>query len=159
MEEIKIIKGGIAVDDRGSLRFVNDFKFANVKRFYQVENHRQGFIRAFHGHLLEGKYVYVASGSALVAAVPLVRSDDMNVPGGDYYIKEKPKKFVLSAKIPGILYIPPGYANGFKNLEDNTIIIFFSTTTLEESKGDDIRFPYDVGDVYDKNSFWEEDFR
>ena len=37
--------------------FVNDFNFENVKRFYQVENHRQGFIRAWHGHKKEGKYI------------------------------------------------------------------------------------------------------
>ena len=49
-EAITTYIGGIAVDDRGQLRFVNDFNFANVKRFYQVENHRQGFIRAWHGH-------------------------------------------------------------------------------------------------------------
>jgi dTDP-4-dehydrorhamnose 3,5-epimerase len=46
--EPKIINGGIAPDDRGSVRFVNDFDFAKVKRFYQVENHRAGFIRAWH---------------------------------------------------------------------------------------------------------------
>ena len=65
MEEPKIISGGLAVDDRGVVSFINDFNFSNVKRFYQVENHRQGFIRAWHGHKKEGKYVYVCQGSAL----------------------------------------------------------------------------------------------
>ena len=159
MEEPRVIKGGIAVDDRGSLRFVNDFDFQGVKRFYQVENHRRGFIRAWHGHLKEGKYVYVAAGTALVGAVPLEQNDDMNVPGGDYCIKQKPRRFILSAKSPNILYIPPGYANGFQNLEENTIVIFFSTTNLEESRGDDIRFPYDACDVFERGGFWEEDYR
>lgn len=150
MEEVKVINGGIAVDDRGSLRFVNDFNFEGVKRFYQVENHRQGFIRAWHGHLKEGKYVYVTSGTALVGAVPLELYED-----GKTYIldQNKVKKFVLSASSPKILYIPPGYANGFKNLEDNTKVLFFSTSTLEESKGDDIRFDFDVVNI------WGEDFR
>jgi len=69
MDTIKIINGGISVDDRGSVRFVNDFNFENVKRFYQVENHRKGFIRAWHGHKKEGKYVYVSSGTALIGVV------------------------------------------------------------------------------------------
>ena len=56
--DIAILDGGIATDDRGCVRFVNDFNFKGVKRFYQVENHRQGFIRAWHGHKKEGKYVY-----------------------------------------------------------------------------------------------------
>ena len=58
----KIIKkqGGLFSDDRGHLRFVNDFNFEGVKRFYQVENHSKNFIRAWHGHEKEGKYVYVS---------------------------------------------------------------------------------------------------
>ena len=64
-----------------------------------------------------------------------------------------PETFVISAKSPKILYIPPNYANGFMNLEDNTIIQFFSTSTLDESLGDDIRFEYNKWDI------WKEDFR
>jgi dTDP-4-dehydrorhamnose 3,5-epimerase len=139
MEQIKILNGGIAVDDRGSVRFVNDFNFSDVKRFYQVENHRQGFIRAWHGHKKEGKYVYVTSGSALIGVV------NMDT--------EKVEKFVLSAKSPKVLFIPANNFNGFKSLEDNTTILFFSTSTLEESLGDDIRMPHDTWNI------WGEDFR
>lgn len=151
MDKIKTIAGGVSVDDRGSVRYANDFKFENVKRFYQVENHRSGFIRAWHGHKNEGKYVYVAKGSALIAAVPL---DTM------FQLKEKqfvgsPEIFktVLSSTNPKILFIPAGYANGFKSLESRTIIQFFSTSTLEESLNDDYRFDYDLVDV------WKEEFR
>lgn len=140
----KIYKGGIAVDDRGSLRFVNDFDFANVKRFYQVENHRVGFIRAWHGHQKEGKYVYVPSGSALIGVVPIdAEPGDMS----------NVQKYVLSSKNPSVLFIPAGNYNGFMNLEENTKVLFFSTSTLDESKGDDIRKEYDTWNI------WEEDFR
>lgn len=137
--EAKVLNGGIAVDDRGSVRFVNDFDFSDVKRFYQVENHRQGFIRAWHGHKKEGKYVYVPCGSALIGIVNMET--------------EKIQKFVLSSKSPKVLFIPPNHYNGFKNLEDNTSVQFFSTTTLEESLGDDIRMPHDKWDI------WSEDYR
>ena len=139
MDVTKLILGGISVDDRGSVRFVNDFNFNDVKRFYQVENHSRGFIRAWHGHKKEGKYVYVSSGSALIGVV------NMDT--------EKIEKFVLSSKSPRILYIPPNNFNGFKSLEENTIILFFSTSTLEESLGDDIR------ESHDKWNIWNEDFR
>jgi dTDP-4-dehydrorhamnose 3,5-epimerase len=134
-----LIKGGTSVDDRGNLKFINDFNFANVKRFYQVENHNINFIRAWHGHNNEGKYVYVSSGTALVGAVNLET--------------EEISKFILSSKCPSVLWIPPGYANGFKNLEQNTSIMFFSTSSLEESHGDDIRFDYD------KWNIWNEEYR
>jgi dTDP-4-dehydrorhamnose 3,5-epimerase len=143
-KEAKMIKGGIAVDDRGSLRFVNDFNFEGVKRFYQVENHRRGYIRAWHGHEKEGKYVWVTSGSALVGIVPLDGE-----PGNVNAVQ----KFVISDKAPSILWIPPGYYNGFMNLEENTRVIFFSTSSLDESKGDDIRRAHDMWDI------WQDDFR
>ena len=145
--EPKIINGGIATDDRGSVRFVNDFNFDGVKRFYQVQNHRVGFIRAWHGHHKEGKYVYVASGTALIGAVPIDMMIDKNID------QTKVFKTVLSANNPKILFIPAGYANGAKTLEKGTIIQYFSTGTLEEAVGDDIRFDYDLVDI------WAEDYR
>jgi dTDP-4-dehydrorhamnose 3,5-epimerase len=135
----RITPGGVAVDDRGSVRFVNDFNFQDVKRFYKVQNHRRDFIRAWHGHQHEAKYVYVASGSALVGAANM-ETNEVN-------------KFVLSSQSPKVLFIPAGYANGFKTLEENTIILFFSTSDLNSSLNDDIRFEYD------KWNIWEEDFR
>jgi len=139
MSLTKLINGGVSVDDRGSVRFVNDFNFNGVKRFYQVENHSKGFIRAWHGHKKEGKYVYVVNGSALVGIVNM-ETEEVN-------------KFVLSSQTPKVLWIPPGYFNGFKSLEEGTKIIFFSTSTLEESLGDDIRMPHDKWDI------WSEDYR
>lgn len=130
-----IISGDLVVDDRGVVRFVNDFDFKKVKRFYQVENHQAGFIRAWHGHKHEDKYVYVAHGSALVGAVNLDT--------------EEIESFVLSDKKPRVLWIPPNHANGFMTLEKDTILIFFSSSTLEESTKDDIRFPYDKWNIWD----------
>lgn len=139
MKMSQLINGGLSVDDRGCVRFVNDFNFENVKRFYQVENHSKGFIRAWHGHKQEGKYVYVSTGTALIGVVNMETNEV--------------SKFTLSSKSPKILWIPPGHFNGFKSLEENTNIIFFSTSTLEESLGDDIRMPHDKWDI------WSEDYR
>lgn len=136
MSELEIIKGGISVDERGKVSFVNGFNFQNIKRFYIVENSSLDIVRAFHGHLKEAKYVFVFSGSALVSVVKInhTTNPDRNA---------EVHQFILSEKEPNILYIPPGYANGFKSLEKNTKVIFFSTSFLEESKNDDFRFPYD----------------
>lgn len=133
MEEPALLKGGIAVDDRGAVSFANDFNFTGVKRFYMIRNHRAGFIRAWHGHKQEGKYFLVVQGTALVCGVCI---DDWKQPS----LNLKVHRFVLNDTTPGILYLPPGYANGSMTLTEETRILVFSTSTLQESLGDDIRF-------------------
>lgn len=134
--EPRLIEGDIALDDRGSVSFVNGFSFDDVVRFYRVSNFNTSLIRAWHAHKAEAKYVYVVSGTAIVAAVSVENfiSPDRAA---------KVSRYVLSAAKPRILYIPKGYANGFRALEENTVMIFFSTSTVEASRGDDFRFPAD----------------
>ena len=142
----KKITGGISQDERGSVKFINEFNFRKVKRFYQVENVNTKIIRAFHGHMKESKYVYVVSGSILLCAVFL--DDDKN-PSKENTVE----RFILKASNPQIIYIPPSYANGFKAVEPETKVIVFSTSTLQESDKDDIRFPPD----YWGKKVWEND--
>ena len=122
-----------------NVSFNNDFDFNGIKRFYMVENHNEGFIRAWHGHIKESKYVCVISGAALIGAVSLSEKSS------------KPHKFTLDSSSLDILYIPKGYANGFMNLKNNTKIIFFSDSTIEETVDDDIRFDYDKWNIWSKN--------
>ena len=48
--------------------------------------------------------------------------------------------FELNAKKPQVLYIPGGYANGFKAISENSKLMVFSNLDLETSKRDDFRF-------------------
>jgi dTDP-4-dehydrorhamnose 3,5-epimerase len=133
MVEPRLIKGALVADDRGEVAFVNDFDFAGTKRFYMVSNHATGFVRAWHGHRREAKYVTVVQGAMLIACVKI---DDWERPSPNLPVQ----RFVLSAKTPAVLFIPAGYANGNMSLTEDAKAIFFSTSTLEESKDDDIRF-------------------
>jgi dTDP-4-dehydrorhamnose 3,5-epimerase len=142
MKDLILYSGDLAVDDRGEVGFVNEFDFAGVKRFYTVKNHRAGFIRAWHGHRQEAKYVTVLGGAALVAAVLI---DDWNRPSKDLQIS----KYIISAKKPRVLFIPAGYANGFMSLTIDTQVVFFSTSTLKDSSTDDVRFPARYWDIWD----------
>ena len=137
----RLIQGGLAVDDRGEVGFVNDFDFAGVKRFYMVSNHSAGFVRAWHAHRREAKYVLVAKGAAVVGAVAI---DNWETPSKGAEVK----RFVLSAKKPAVLYIPPGHANGFMSLTDDAKLIFFSTSSLDESMNDDVRYDARYWDVW-----------
>jgi dTDP-4-dehydrorhamnose 3,5-epimerase-like enzyme len=143
-----LIKGGLAVDDRGQVSFVNGFSFAKIQRFYMVENFSTEVVRAFHGHLKEEKFILVVGGAAIVAAVKL---DDPSSPNRN----AKPLRFVLSERQPQILHVPAGFANGFRPLEPKTRIVFFSTAALEDSAKDDYRFPHD----YWGKEVWEVEFR
>lgn len=134
--EPKIIDGGLSVDDRGKVSFVNDFNISNTKRFYLVENFSLDTIRAFHGHKKEEKYALVVSGSALFCLSKIINLEKKNK-------DSKIDRFILSGVKPAILYIPAGYVNGFKSLEENTKIIFFSSSSLKDSLKDDYRFPAD----------------
>lgn len=129
----RLLNGGLAVNARGTVSFVNQFKFPGVKRFYMVENSNKNAVRAWHGHKNEEKYVFVVSGEALIGAVKI---NNWKNPSK----KTKIYRFLLSSKNPSILYIPKGYANGFKSLTQDSKLIFFSTSTLAQSEKDDFRF-------------------
>ena len=83
-------------------------------------------------HRKEGKYVSVLRGAAIVAAVRVL---DWDNPGKN----AKVYRYVLSERSPSVLFVPAGYANGAMSLTDDTMIQYFSTSTLADSKGDDIR--------------------
>ena len=129
----RLMVGGVAVDDRGTLSYVNDFDFAGVKRSYLVSNHVRGFVRAWHAHRREAKYVTVVNGAAVVAAVAI---DDWEHPDPEATVH----RFVMSAHTPAVLFIPSGYANGAMSLTDDTIVQYFSTAGIAESGGDDVRY-------------------
>ncbi len=127
------IEGNICIDDRGKVSFVNGFHFDGVKRFYTISNHRRGFVRAWHAHRIEAKYVTVLQGAALVAAVQI---DDWLQPNRHTEVD----KWVLCGERPAVVFIPAGYANGFMSLTDDALIGFFSCASLEDSLRDDMRY-------------------
>ena len=129
-----IINGGLSVDDRGEVIFINDFNFKEVKRFYTIKNHNINFVRAWHGHKIEQKYLTVNSGSVMVCCVKI---DNWENPSSNLNVY----KFYLSDKKPSILFIPNGYANGFMSLTNTDIVSIYSNLSLEESINDDFRFP------------------
>ena len=79
-DSVKFISGDNAVDDRGELIFCNNWLMSAVKRFYQVKNHQSGFVRAWHGHRIESKFVYAIQGSILFGAVKV---DDWKQPSAN----------------------------------------------------------------------------
>lgn len=124
-----LYNGGLSVDDRGKVTFVNDFTFKDVKRFYILENFQELWTRAWHGHRKEGKYVFVVSGAAQIGTVNMET--------------EEVRTFFMSEFKPQVLFIPPGFYNSARAFLPNTKIMYYSTVTMEEAKDDDLREPAD----------------
>lgn len=129
-----IIKGGNFEDQRGVIRFVNDFHFEGVKRFYLIKHPETSVVRAWQGHKKETKYFYPIAGSFLVAWVKI---DDFENPSPHI----QPEYYKLVASNSEILSVPPGYANGLKALEPNAELMVFSDMELKESEKEIITYP------------------
>lgn len=134
VEKPKIIKGGAFTDHRGSIRFVNDFRFNNIKRFYFIKHHDTSVIRAWQGHKSEKKYFYPIRGGFVVAWVKI---DNFDNPSKDL----RAEYHILSSSNNEMISIPKGYANGLKAIEPNSEIMILSNRDLRKSVKDDIRFP------------------
>ena len=140
MSDIERIERGFADDQRGSLEFYNDLDLSNYKRFYIVHNPNKGTVRAWHGHKKEGKLLKVIKGSFLVGVVKI---DNWDNPKKDV----QPESFEMNRE-SDILFIPPGYANGAMNVLDDSSVMYFSTSNLEESMDDDFRFDSKYWDLW-----------
>ncbi len=114
-------------DDRGDFTNV---AIDGAKRSYIINNTQKGVVRAFHGHKKEGKYFYVPKGAFKFIII--------HMETGTW------KEYALLDSVPKVLYCPPGYYNGFVSLKDESILITFSTSTMDESKNDDFRIDFDV---------------
>ena len=142
----KLIKGSYHLDSRGILTFNNDFDFKNIKRSYLVSNKNCDVIRAWHGHKFESKYFLVVKGAFHISTVKISN------------FKKPSKKSLVSNHFlkdltGNILYVPGGYANGFKALYPDSILQIFSTSSLEDSLNDDYRYPFDYWDVWGEKNF------
>lgn len=132
--EATLISGAVYTDDRGSVSFVNDFKFSNINRFYIIENSEKHPIRAWQGHKLDCKNFYCVAGSFQISYVKI---DNWENPSPNL----KVESVVLKATQSDVLKIPAGYANAIKSLEKGSRLMSFSTLPLNQVVDDDVRFP------------------
>lgn len=138
----QFIPGGSHTDDRGTVSFANDFCLDNVKRLYHITHPDVNVVRAWQAHKVEQKWFYVVAGSFKIV---VVQPDNWENPSSSLQSSE----FCLNA-LNGVLYVPGGYANGFKALGANSAMIVFSDFTIEESAGDNYRFDKKLWYNWDK---------
>jgi dTDP-4-dehydrorhamnose 3,5-epimerase len=136
MREIQIIEGGFHKDERGTIKFINNFDFKDVRRMYMIAPADTLTIRAWQGHKKENKYFMVTHGSFTIG---LVKIDNWETPSKTLM----PTYYALSADNPCVLCVPGGYANGLKANSLNAQLMVFSSSSLEDAKDDEFRFDSD----------------
>lgn len=128
-----IIEGSKFEDGRGSVSFVNDFKFEGIERFYIVKNSEEKPFRAWQGHKLDSKNFYCVSGSFKIF---FIKIDNWDNPSLDL----KVESVILNASESRILHIPAGYANGILSLKKDSQLLSMSTLPLGLVSEDDVRY-------------------
>ena len=124
-----LVEGGHYTDERGVVRFVNDFDMLRLTRMYSIESNPD-VIRAWQGHQFETIWFFVAKGIFLVKTIEIGTN-----------IK---KVFRLSCNGSAVLCIPGGHFNGLVALEEHSVMMVFSDVDLSISKNDDLRQSVDL---------------
>lgn len=130
------IKGGVAKDFRGQIRFVNDFDMSLVKRFYIIKNVDTELVRGWRAHQIEQRWFYVLSGSF---SLDIVEIDDWSQPSKDLAVNRE----ILKAEDCSVLYLSAGYATAFKALEPNSELLVFADYHIDHASNDDHVYPLD----------------
>lgn len=129
----KLVIGGNYIDERGQLDFINDFDMSLIKRVYFTTHFNTDIVRAWQGHKIESRWFICVKGAF---NVKLVAIDDWDNPSENLKVHE----YTLSSNKPAVLYIPDGYVNGFKALEQNSKLMIMSDYGLNEIENDQVRF-------------------
>jgi len=139
---LRLIEGGLHVDTRGVVAFVNDFNFKGVDRAYMIRSHRSHEQRGWVGHRRDQKWFWVIRGEVLMT---VVEPDNWEQPASHIPVT----RFILSAAKPQVLHVPAGYATGSVNLSTDALLMVYSSGKIDEAKTDDYRFPVDTWPIID----------
>lgn len=133
---IDFIVGGVAKDDRGQIRFVNDFDMSLVKRFYIIKNANTELVRGWRAHRIEQRWFYVLSGSF---AIDLVKINNWDKPDPQLSVEHQ----VLQVTAARVMHVPAGYGTAFQALEAGSELLVFSDYEIAHASNDDYVFPVD----------------
>ena len=133
---IEYIQGGVAQDQRGQIRFVNDFDMTLVKRFYIIKNADTELIRGWRAHRIEQRWFYVLSGTF---ELNLIKIDNWDAPSRELNVE----KVIIKSEGLKVLHVPKGYGTAFRALEANSELLVFADHGIEHALHDDYTWPLD----------------
>lgn len=131
----KLIKGGKHSDNRGRIRFNNDFDGSEIKRIYTIENESTNFIRAWQGHAIERRWFSAIQGSFKIQLIQINHWENPNKNAEVF-------SYILKEENLDILCVPKGYVNSIQALEEKSKLLAMGDYLLGEVK-DEYRYPVD----------------
>lgn len=131
---INIIQGGLAKDQRGKIRFVNDFDMSLVKRFYIIRNADIDLIRGWRAHRIEQRWFYVLSGSF---SIDIVNIDNWKKPSTDLPVQKQ----IIDAEDGRVMHLTAGYGTALQALEPGSELLVFSDYNIDHAPFDDHTYP------------------
>ncbi|RYZ87126.1 MAG: hypothetical protein EOP04_12425 [Proteobacteria bacterium] len=134
MKTQSLIRGGSYTDHRGTVRFLNDFDMAAVRRFYTITHDDTFTRRGWRGHQIEQRWFYAIKGSF---ELEIVEIDDWNLPDEELPILLT----VISAEKNEVIHLPAGFATCLRALEPDSVVVLFSDYGIENAKFDDHLWP------------------
>lgn len=161
--DIKMVPLEMHVDDRGNLiemvRVLKaDGDHALVHKFGQVYmafTEQAGIVRALHKHEHMWDWYCVPVGSAKVLVYWQSNEDVDYLPIGHpippFHIKWEREEYILTARKPSVLQVPPYTFHGWCALEPKTMLLVVASDAYRAENPDEERLPYDHFDPND----WE----
>ena len=134
--DIQRIKGDVAKDERGQIRFVNGFDMSAVKRFYIIRNSDIELIRGWRGHRIEQRWFYVLSGGF---EFNIVKIDNWDIPAKNLLVN----KIIVKAEGLHVLHIPAGYATAIRAIEPHAELLVYGDYGIEHAPQDDFTWELD----------------
>ena len=137
-----LILGGSHQDERGVLKYNNDFELSSVKRMYFIENRDASFVRAWQGHKIEQRWFMAVVGGF---EIKLIKVDNWENPS-----KELQKiTFEISHESADVLHVPQGYVSSIQATCESSKLLVMADHKMNEIQ-DEFRFSSDYFKI-DKN--------
>lgn len=130
-----IIKGGFFEDDRGSLKFNNNFDTSSIKRLYIIQNKNCEIIRGWQGHKVEQRWFTALVGDFVIRVIKI---NNWNNPAKNSDILT----FELNSSQLDVLHVPFGYVTSIQSKSRENKLLVMSDHKLNQIE-DEYRFSSD----------------
>ena len=129
--DLEAIIGGVHCDQRGTLRFCNDFDMLEIRRLYTISNSDELPVRGWKAHKKETKWFFPIHGTTVIG-IEVLDAEKTN--------SRKEKRFLLNAEHPWVLKVPPGHWFYIEQ-HDGAEVMVFSNYPIGECENDELRRP------------------